>query len=322
MNNKKITVLVTGGAGFIGSQTIAKLFEEDNVRIICVDNFDDTYERKYKEGNIKLFLDNPNFVLYEIDIVDKEKLKDVFEKEKPTHVIHLAAKADTRNAVSNPHIYIDVNIVGTLNVFECAKESKVENIVAASSSSVYGNNKNVPWSEEQKDILPISPYGTTKLSSEYLAYTYHRNFDMNITMLRYFNAYGENNRPGMVPYIWAKAMLTDKKIKISGDGERKRDYTYIGDIASGTILALWKPLGYEIINIGYGSPLSLNELVILFEKATGNKAIVESRPSHPASVEETYADTSKALDLLGWKPEVSHEEGIKRLLTWFKNNRL
>jgi len=316
------SVLVTGGAGFIGSQTILRLLEDSEVKIICVDNFDDTYEREYKEENIEPFLNNSNFVLYEVDIVDREKLGEVFEKEKPTHVIHLAAKADTRNAVLNPHIYVDVNIVGTLNVFECSKEYKVENVVAASSSSVYGNNKNVPWSEDQKDILPISPYGTTKLSSEYLAYTYHRNFDMNITMLRYFNAYGENNRPGMVPYIWAEAMLTDHKIKISGDGERRRDYTYVGDIALGTILALWKPLGFEIINIGYGLPLSLNELVTLFEDATGNKAIVESRPSHPASVEETYANTSKAFDLLGWKPATSHEEGIKKLLNWFSNNRL
>ena len=316
------TVLVTGGAGFIGSRTILQLLISGNVRVVCVDNFDDTYDRSFKEQNVRQFSDNSSYVQYEADITDKDAINEIFEKEKPTHILHLAAKADTRDAILNPQTYIDTNITGSLNILEAAKTHNVENIVAASSSSVYGNNERVPWQESDQDLHPISPYGVTKYAFENLAYTYHLHFSLPITLLRYFNVYGENNRPGMVPYKWAEAMLTDKQIEISGDGERRRDYTYVGDTVRGTIAALWKPLGFEIINLGHGSPLSLNELLALFEKTTGEKAAFTSRASHPGSVEHTYADATKAYKLLGWKPKVSHEIGIQRLVDWFRENRL
>lgn len=315
-------VLVTGGAGFIGSATIAHILENTEASVVCVDNFDDTYERSYKEDNIAAFKENKNFTLYEVDIVDKTSLEKVFVETKPTHVLHLAAKADTRKAVLEPYKYVDTNITGTLNVLEASVKSGVKQVVAASSSSVYGNNPNVPWKESDQNLHPISPYGVTKLSTEHLAYTYFKNHGLPITMLRYFNAYGECNRPGMVPYLWSKAILTDKKIEISGDGSRRRDYTYIGDIALGSLKALQTPLGFEVLNLGHGSPLSLNELLNLFETVTGDKFEIHPRPSHPASVEETYADTTKAKELLGWEPKVSHEEGIKRLVDWYKTHRL
>lgn len=320
--NKDTKVLVTGGAGFIGSTTIAQLLQTTDSEVVCVDNFDDTYDRKYKEDNIAEFQNNERFILYESDITRQKDLMEIFAAEEPTHVLHLAAKADTRKAVEDPYSYIDHNIIGTLNVLEASVVGKVEQVVAASSSSVYGNDERLPWRESDTDIRPISPYGVTKLSSEHLAYTYFKNYDLPVTMLRYFNAYGEKNRPGMVPYKWAEAMLTDQKIQISGDGERRRDYTYIGDTARANILALQKNLGFEVVNIGHGSPLSLNELLSLFETVTGKKAEVTTRPSHPASVEATYADTKKACELLGWQPEVSHEEGIKRLVDWFIGHRL
>jgi UDP-glucuronate 4-epimerase len=316
------TILVTGGAGFIGSQTIKQLLEDVATTVVCVDNFDDTYERVYKEENIASFKKQENFRLEEISIVDRESMTQLGEKYTFTHILHLAAKADTRNALENPYIYVDTNITGSLNVLELAKQQQVENLVIASSSSVYGNNPRVPWVESDTDLKPISPYGVTKYTVENLAYTYHVQFDVPVTLLRYFNAYGEGNRPGMVPYIWAEAMLTDCQLKISGDGERRRDYTYIGDVVRANLFALEKPLGYEILNIGYGSPLSLNELRALFEQVSGKTAEVTSRPSHPASVEETYADTARAKELLNWQPEVSHEEGIKRLLEWFTAHRL
>lgn len=315
-------VLVTGGAGFIGSATIDLLLKTTDAEVVCVDNFDDTYDRAFKEENVAQFKDSERFSLYEVDIVDLESLDKVFSETKPSHVLHLAAKADTRNAVENPQIYIDTNITGTLNVFECAVKHGVEKVVAASSSSVYGNNTNVPWQESNKDLLPLSPYGVTKLSTEHLAYTYFKNHNLPITMLRYFNAYGEHNRPNMVPYIWTEALLKEEPIKISGDGLRKRDYTYVGDIARGTAKALEVDLGFEVLNLGHGSPLSLKELLSLLEEVTGKKAEVVSRPSHPASVEETYADTAKAKELLGWEPEVSHEEGLGRLVSWFSDHRL
>lgn len=315
------TVILTGGAGFIGSNLIPKLLDK-GYKVVCVDNFDDTYDPGIKEKNISIFKDNPNFVLERVDIRDLDKLKKVFENNKPKFVVHLAAKADTRDAVDNPFIYTSINIDGTLNVLECARIFAIENIALASSSSVYGNTEAVPWNENETADKPLSPYGATKRAVELVAYTYHHNFKMNITCLRYFNAYGENNRPNMVPYKWADLMLHNKEIEISGDGSRKRDYTYVGDIADATLLAMEKPLGFEILNIGNKNPISLNELLAVFEKIIGVKAKVVSRKSNSASVEITYADITKAKNLLDWEPKVSIEEGIGNLVKWFRDNRL
>lgn len=314
------TVLVTGAAGFIGSNFTKALLEK-GYRVVGVDNFDDTYDTRFKESNIAPFAGNANFTLYRVDIRDLPELTAVFKKEKPSYVVHLAAKADTRKAVNTPRIYISVNIDGTLNILELCREYSVENLVIASSSSVYGNSSHVPFTEDQPADRPISPYGATKRSVEHLAHTYHHNFGMNITCLRYFNAVGENNRPGMVPYVWAEKLLHGDEIEISGDGSRRRDYTYIGDTVRGTMLAMEKPLGFEVINLGNNTPASLNELLAIFEKVIGTKARVKSRPSHGASVEVTYANTNKAKKLLGWEPTTSLEEGITRLVAWFRLSR-
>lgn len=315
------TVLVTGAAGFIGSN-LTKALLEKGYRVVGVDNFDDTYDLQFKESNVAPFLDNPDFKLERIDIRDLDALTAVFETEKPSYVVHLAAKADTRKAVDAPRLYVSVNIDGTLNILELCREHPVENLVIASSSSVYGNSSHVPFTEDQSADRPLSPYGATKRSVEHLAHTYHHNFDMNITCLRFFNAVGENNRPGMVPYVWAEKLLRGQEIEISGDGSRSRDYTYIGDIVRGIILAMEKPLGFEVLNLGNNTPASLNELLAIFEKVIGTKASVKSRPSHDASVEVTYANIDKAKRLLEWEPEVSLEEGIRRLVAWFSANRL
>lgn len=315
------TVLVTGAAGFIGSN-LTKALLEKGYRVVGIDNFDDTYDTKFKEANIAPFSSNANFKIERIDIRDEIALRTVFESEKPLYVVHLAAKADTRKAVDTPRLYVSVNIDGTLNVLELCREFHVKDLVVASSSSVYGNSSRVPFTEDEPADRPISPYGATKRAIEHLAHTYHHNFGMNITCLRFFNAVGENNRPGMVPYIWTEKLLKGEEIEISGDGSRRRDYTYVGDIVNGTILAMEKPLGYEVINIGNSTPASLNELVAIFEKVLGMKAKVKSRPSHGASVEITCADVSKAKNLLGWEPSTSLEEGITKLVVWFRANRL
>lgn len=314
------TVLVTGVAGFIGSNLTHALLEK-GYRVIGVDNFDDTYDARFKESNIEPFSDNTNFALHRVDIRDLPKLTAVFEKEKPSYVVHLAAKADTRKAVDTPRLYTSVNIDGTLNILELCREYPVENLVIASSSSVYGNSSQVPFTEDQPADRPISPYGATKRAAELLAHTYHHNFKMNITCLRYFNAVGENNRPGMVPYIWAEKLLSGEEVEISGDGSRRRDYTYIGDIVRGTILAMEKPLGFEVINLGNNTPASLSELLAVFEKVIGTKAKVRNRPSAKPSVEVTYANVSKAKKLLRWEPETSLEDGITKLVAWFRVNR-
>lgn len=315
------TVLVTGAAGFIGSNLCEALLKK-GYRVVGIDNFDDTYDPRFKEAQIAPLLENEHFMLRRADIRDLPTMKAVFEAERPSYVVHLAAKADTRSAVKTPFEYTSVNIDGTLNILELCREYSTANLVIASSSSVYGNSPNLPWTEDEAADRPLSPYGATKRAVELLAHTYHHNFGMNITCLRYFNAYGENNRPIMVPYIWTEKLLHGEEIEISGDGGRQRDYTYIGDIVRATILAMEKPLGFEVINAGDNSPVSLNELLTVFEKVLGITAKVKNRPSAKPSVEVTYADVNKAKKLLGWEPEVSLEEGITRLVAWFRANRL
>lgn len=315
------TVIVTGAAGFIGSHVVPRLLAS-GYRVVGIDNFDDTYDPRFKEEHIVAYAEHPNFELARIDIRDRVALQNLFKRTTPSLIVHLAAKADTRAAVKDPYIYVDNNIVGTLHILEVAKECRIEHMVFASSSSVYGNDTHIPLREDAVADRPISPYGATKRAMELFAHAYKHNFGMSITCLRFFNAYGEHNRPNMVPYIWARALLDGKEIEMSGGGTRKRDYTYVGDTADAVISALKKPLGFEIINIGNSSPLSLTELLQVFEKVIGTKARIKERPSHRASVEETYADITKAKKLLGWKPTTSIEDGVTRLVTWMRANRL
>ncbi|MBI5045401.1 MAG: GDP-mannose 4,6-dehydratase [Candidatus Niyogibacteria bacterium] len=317
------TVLVTGGAGFIGSNLIRELLSGGQYRVAVVDNMDSSYEVAYKEDNLRPFDGHENFIFYKKDILDFAGLKKIFEKEKPEYVVHLAAKTDTRKAVADPYIYEAINIKGTINLLELAKDYGVKNFVFASSSSVYGNTASVPFKEDDAHSFAISPYGATKRSGEFFIYTYYHNFGLNSVCLRFFNAYGENNRPDMVPYIWTDKILRGEQIEISGGGSRKRDYTYVGDTVGAIIKALeLKDAGFEILNIGYGRPYSLRELLAALEKVIGTKAKVKERPSHAASVEETCADIKKAKLILGWEPEVSLEDGLSRLVIWFKQNRM
>jgi UDP-glucuronate 4-epimerase len=316
-------ILVTGGAGFIGSNLIQELLSDKGYRVIAVDNLDDSYDIKYKEEHLKPFINHENFVFYKNDILDLNALKKIFEKEKPEYIVHLAAKTDTRKAVADPYIYETVNIRGTINLLELAKDYGIKNFVFASSSSVYGNTASIPFKEDDSHSFAISPYGATKRSGEFFVYTYYHNFGLNAACLRFFNAYGENNRPDMVPYIWTDKILRGEEIEMSGQGSRRRDYTYIGDTVRAIIKTLEiKNIGFEILNIGYGKPYSLKELLATLEKVIGRKAIIKERPSHSASVEETYADIEKAKRILGWEPKVSLENGLSRLVVWFKQNRI
>lgn len=317
------TVLVTGGAGFIGSNLIKELLSGKKYRVVVVDNFDNTYNIKYKKEHLKPFARDDNFVFYQNDILNLDTMKKIFEKEKPEYIVHLAAKTDTRKAVADPYIYEAINIRGTINLLELAKDYGIKNFIFASSSSVYGNSATVPFKEDDSQSFAISPYGATKRAGELFVYTYCHNFGLNVICLRFFNAYGENNRPDMVPYIWTDKILRGEEIEISGQGSRRRDYTYIGDTVRAIIKALEiKNIGFEILNIGSGKPYSLKELLAMLEKVIGVKANVKKRPSHSASVEETYADIQKAKRILKWEPEIGLEEGIIRLVIWFKQNRL
>lgn len=314
------TILVTGGAGFIGSNLIAKLLSSQKTgRVVCLDNLNDFYDPKIKLANLSSFRRDPRFVFYKKDIRDFASLQKIFKKEKLEAIIHLAAQANTRLAVDDPRSYQSNNVDGTINLFELAKDHETKNFIFASSSSVYGNKNKIPFKEDDRTDFPISPYGVTKKAGELLAHAYHHNFKMKITCLRFFTVYGENNRPDMVMYKWAKNILTGQPIEMSGTGERRRDYTYVGDIVDGIEKALKKPLGFEVINLGNSHPVSLKELLKIFEKVSGKKAVVKFRPSHQASVENTFTDISKAKKILDWQPKTNIEQGVAKLVSWFRD---
>lgn len=319
------TILVTGAAGFIGSHTAETLLNK-GYSVISVDNFDDNYDPLYKRENIAQLESHDAFVSYEADICNYEAVKEICSKESPDAVVHLAAKVNARNAVEDPFDFERVNERGTLNILDMAREQDFENVVLASSSSVYGNANEVPYKESDATDRPISPYGATKKGMEVMAHTYHHNFGVPITALRFFNVYGERVRPDLVMYIWIRNILQGKEVYLSGEGERagvrERDFTYIDDIVRGIVKALETPREYEVINLGSADPISLNELLSVIQEVLDTEAKVTTRPSNKESVEKTYADITKARELLDWEPRVELEEGLTRLVSWFRDKRL
>ncbi|MDO8604236.1 MAG: GDP-mannose 4,6-dehydratase [bacterium] len=321
-NKKSQTVFVTGGAGFIGSNLIETLLKRKNVdRVVCVDNLDPFYDPAFKRENIKPFLKNEKFKFYKTDIRNFSALEKIFIKEVPTHVVHIAAKANARLSVKDPEEYETVNIHGTLNLLELSKDQKVKKFIFTSSSSVYGNSAKSPFSELSSTDFPLAPYGSSKKAGEVLAHTYAHNFKLPVVCLRLFNAYGERQRPDLVIYKWVENILKGKPIEMSGTGKRARDFTYVGDIVHAIELALSSKGSYEIFNIGNSKPVTLKKLLSLVEKALDKKAIAKSRPSHHASVESTFANTNKAKKVLGWEQQVSLEEGIMKFVKWLRENR-
>lgn len=316
------TILVTGGAGFIGSNLIESLLKRRAVgRVVCVDNLDPFYNPKFKKENIKVFLKDEKFKFYKADIRNFPALEKIFTKEKPTFVVHIAAKANARKSVITPKEYETVNVHGTLNLLELSKDQKVKKFIFISSSSVYGNSAKAPFKETSSTDFPLAPYGASKKAGEVLAYTYAHNFKLPVVCLRLFNAYGERQRPDLVIYKWIENILKGEPIEMSGQGKRSRDYTYVGDIVRAIELAIYSKGSYEIFNIGNSKPVSLKVLLGYVEKALGKKAIVKTRPSHHASVEKTYADISKAKKILGWEPEVLLPDGIVKFTQWLRDNR-
>jgi len=310
-------ILVTGGAGFIGSNLCERLLKENNV--ICVDNFNDYYDPKVKEDNVKGFLENKNFELHKIDILDKEKLYRLFQRHKIDKIVHLAARAGVRPSLQNPELYHEVNVNGTLNLLELAKEFNVKSFIFGSSSSVYGTNKKVPFSETDSLNNMISPYAVTKRKAEKLCEKYSE-LGLNITCLRFFTVYGPKGRPDMAVYKFTSKISKNEEIEVYGSGNSERDYTYIDDIVNGILLSLDKNFKFEIINLGNSNPVKLNYLIKLIEKNLGKKANIIRKEEQEGDVPRTYADISKAKKLLGWQPKIKIEEGIKRFVEWYKNN--
>ena len=326
------TILVTGGAGFIGSHVCEALLNR-NYKVISLDNFNDFYDPGRKRQNIEEIKAGTascpaesRFVSVEGDIRDKGCLDNVFVSYKPEAVIHLAAYAGVRPSIQNPVLYTDVNIGGTVNLLECLKTYGVKYHVFASSSSVYGNNKKVPFRESDIVDYPISPYAATKKSGELLCHTYHHLYGINTACLRFFTVYGPRQRPDLAIHKFTGLLLQGQPIPLFGDGSTQRDYTFIADIIDGVVKSLeWTFSAnnkYEIFNLGESQTISLSHMVATLEKVTGIKALLDYQPRQPGDVDCTYADVSKAKAQLGYNPGTSFEDGVTVFVKWYKENIL
>jgi len=311
-----MNVLVTGGAGFIGSHLVERLLTEGH-QVICLDNFDDFYDPGQKRRNLAKAMKEPNFRLFLGDLRHIDKLKEIFAAERIDQVVHLAARAGVRPSIKDPLLYTEVNIRGTLNLLETCRQFKVRKFIFASSSSVYGNNPKIPFAEEDRVDNPISPYAATKKAGELICYTYHHLYDFDIACLRYFTVYGPRQRPEMAIHYFSRLIYEGQKVPIFGDGNTRRDYTYIDDALQATMAALKKEHGYEIYNVGESRTISLLELVRALEERLGKKAHLEFLPPQPGDVTITFADIRKAQKMLNYSPQTKIEEGLDRFVAWF-----
>lgn len=316
-----MVILLTGCAGFIGSHVLDRLLSM-NEEVIGVDNFDSFYNPLIKCKNIEHNLKNKNFALYNTDIRHIKEMNDIFQDNDITTIIHLAARAGVRPSIDDPLLYEDVNIKGTLNLLELSRKHNVENFVFASSSSVYGANEKVPFSEEDYVDESISPYAASKKACETFCYTYHHLYNLPVVCLRFFTVYGPRQRPEMAIHKFTQLIDEGRKIEMYGDGASKRDYTYIDDIVDGIINSVEIKEGYEIINLGNSDVVGLRYLINVIEQNLGKKAKIKELPDQPGDVPITYADISKAKSLIRYNPQVKIEEGVRRFVEWYRNERM
>ncbi len=308
--------LVTGGAGFIGSHLCERLIHNNN-NVVCLDNFNSYYDPELKRRNVQSLLNHPAYRLIEGDILDWQLLEKIFKENSFDVVIHLAARAGVRPSIKDPRLYEKVNVGGTVNLLELSSRLNIPKFILASSSSVYGNNTKVPFSEMDRVDSPISPYAATKRACELLSYTYFLLYDLSVTCLRFFTVYGPRQRPDMAIHKFARLITEGKEIPIFGDGTTRRDYTYITDIIDGIESAIERCDGYNVYNLGESRTVQLNYLVELLEKTIGKKANIKYLPEQPGDVSITYADISKAKQELNYNPQTSIEEGIQEFIEWY-----
>ena len=312
-----MNILITGGAGFIGSNLCEKLICAGE-KIICIDDFNDYYNPKIKEENLRNLEGRANFILYRMDILDREKLKEVFNKHSFDMVIHLAARAGVRPSISNASLYEAVNVQGTINILECCRKYRIGKLIFASSSSVYGGNKKIPFSEDDIVDRPISPYAATKKAGELICYTYSHLFNISVYCYRFFTVYGPRQRPEMAIYKFTKLITEESPLEIFGDGT---SYTYVEDIVDVIASNLENVKGYEIINLGNSNPVKVTELIKFIEKAANKKAQVEYGRVQAGDVPVTYADILKAKKMLKYNPKTRIEEGINKFTAWYMETR-
>lgn len=312
--------LVTGGAGFIGSHLVDRLLEE-GWRVTVVDNFDPFYDPAIKERNVAAHLGHDRYTLHRVDIRDltalQRELTDTYDV-----IVHLAAKAGVRPSIKDPVTYQEVNVTATQNMLELARMRGVRQFVFASSSSVYGVNANVPWSEDDHVLLPISPYASTKVSGELLGHVYSHLYGIRFIALRFFTVYGPRQRPDLAIHKFARLMLAGQPLPFYGDGSTRRDYTYIDDVVQGVRAAMeYEATQYEVINLGNNSTVSLSEMVQALEDVLGVRAQLERLPEQPGDVPQTWADVQKAERLLGYRPNTDFSEGLENFARWLSSVR-
>lgn len=312
-------ILITGGAGFIGSHLVDHLLLEGDWAVTVVDDFNDFYAPNIKRNNVRAHEQNPAYKLIEADIRDQAALANVFDNTQFDAIVHLAARAGVRPSLKDPQLYCETNIDGTLNLLEEARKHGVKQFVFGSSSSVYGINAKVPFSEDDPIRQPISPYAATKGAGELLCHTYSHLYDLRSVCLRFFTVYGSRQRPDLAIHKFASLISQGKPIPVFGDGKSRRDYTYIDDIIGGVRAAIdYDQTNYEVINLGESRTVELTELISLLEQELGKKAIIDSQAPQPGDVPQTFADITRARQLLGYNPQTPIEEGIRKFVEWFR----
>jgi len=312
--------LVAGAAGFIGSR-IASLLLEQGHTVVGVDNLNDSYDPRVKRYRLERILPIPGFSFYQKDICDLPALQDVFAHHLPVQaVFNLAARAGVRQSVQDPWGFVDTNITGTLNLLECCRKFDVPKFIFTSTSGVYGANPPLPTPETSETEHPLQPYAASKRAAELMCHAYHSLYGLDVTIFRFFSVYGPYSRPDMVMFRFVQWISEGRPVRLNGDGEQSRGFTYVDDIARGTILGL-QPVGYEVINLGGHETITMNEMIRSLEDLIGRKADVTHLPLHPADMLTNWADVSKARRLLGWEPQVNLQEGMRSLVDWYMQER-
>ncbi len=315
MNN----ILVTGGAGFIGSHLVDRLLGDGGARVTVVDNFNDFYDPAIKRANVAAHLQRDDFELAEADIADSRAMNDLFARAGFDCVVHLAARAGVRPSLEDPLAYEETNVRGTFTLLEAARRNRVPKFILGSSSSVYGVNSKVPFSEDDPIANPISPYAATKIAAEAACHVYSHLYDLRVVCLRFFTVYGARQRPDLAIHKFARLISQGQPIPIFGDGSTQRDYTYIDDIIAGVVAAMkYDRSQFEVINLGESQTVELRRLVELLERALGKRAIIDHQALQPGDLPVTFADIRKARRLLGYEPKTQIEDGIESFVEWFQ----